>query len=284
MDNDDLPVGRLLSRRDALKLLGLGGAALLSACSTGGTATSMPTAALPTAAVTAASTQAAATAASTAVTALDCVVKPEMTIGPYFVDGMLNRSDVRTDSAGGEVKAGLPLTLNIVVARVENNACAPLEGAQVDIWHCDAAGQYSGVTDRGFQTTGQDFLRGYQVTGADGRAQFQTIYPGWYSGRAVHIHFTIRTAAADGNAYQFTSQFFFDDALSDQMYMLEPYAAKGQRDTLNSRDSIYSSGGDQLLLNLQGDLTNGFTTGMNIGLDLTDMNVGDSDMNSGGPP
>jgi protocatechuate 3,4-dioxygenase beta subunit len=163
------------------------------------------------------------------------------------------------------------------------NNCTPIEGAQIDIWHCNAQGQYSGISDQGFDTSGQQFLRGYQLTDADGGVQFQTIYPGWYSGRAVHIHFTIRTKDANGDDYQFTSQFFFDDTLTDQVHALEPYARKGQRDIRNSNDNIFTGGGDQLLLNLQGDPTNGYTGSMNIGLDLTDTETGASDMNSDGP-
>ena len=124
-----------------------------------------------------------------------------------------------------------------------------------------------------------------QVTGADGAARFLTIYPGWYPGRAVHIHFTIRAKAADGEDYQFTSQFFFDDALSDQVYTLEPYAAKGQRNVRNNADNISNGGGEQLLLNLSGDLSSGYTGAMSIGLDLTDTGVGaaDSGGNDGRP-
>ena len=272
MENDDKPIGQILSRRDALKLLGIGSAAFLAACaSPEATGTVVPTAG---------STQVSATASS----ALDCVVRPEMTIGPYFVDDQLNRSDIRSEPSDSSVKEGVPLTLNISVASVGNNSCTPIEGAQVDVWHCDAQGQYSGVSDQGFDTSGQKFLRGYQLTDANGAVQFQTIFPGWYSGRAVHIHFTIRTKAADGEDYQFTSQFFFDDTLTDQVHALEPYASKGQRDTRNANDNIFSGGGDQLLLNLQGDTTNGYTGSVSIGLDLTDMETGASDLNSGGPP
>jgi protocatechuate 3,4-dioxygenase beta subunit len=276
MDNDDKPIGQLLSRRDALRLLGIGSAAFLASCATSeGTSTIVPTS-NPT--VAGESTQVMATAA----TALDCVVHPELTIGPYFVDGQLNRSDIRSEPSDNSAKAGLPLTLNINVTSVGDNSCTPLEGAQVDIWHCDAEGHYSGVSDPGFDTSGQQFLRGYQLTNANGGVQFQTIYPGWYSGRAVHIHFTIRTKGADSQDYQFTSQFFFDDALTDQVHALEPYASQGQRDTRNTNDNIFSGGGDQLLLNLQGDDTNGFTGLMSIGLDLTDTEVGASD-SAGGP-
>jgi len=277
MENDDKPIGQILSRRDALKVLGLGSAAFLAACtSPEETSTVIPTEALTQVGLT----QVAATVG----TVLDCVVRPELTIGPYFVDAQLERSDIRTTSSDSSVKEGVPLTLNINVASAGENSCTPIEGAQVDIWHCDALGIYSGVSDPNADTTGQDFLRGYQRTDANGAVQFQTIYPGWYSGRAVHIHFTIRTRGADGGDYQFTSQFFFDDTLTDQVHALEPYASKGQRNTRNSNDNIFRGGGDQLLLNLQGDTTSGFTGSMNIGLDLTNTETGASDMNTGGGP
>lgn len=276
MDNDDQPIGQILTRRDALKLLALGSTAFLVSCAAPEvTSTLMPT----TVSTSAASTQ----IPSATGVALDCVVRPELTIGPYFVDDQLNRSDIRSEPSDNSVREGVPLTLNINVASVGDNSCAPIEGAQVDIWHCDANGQYSGVSDGGFDTQGQTFLRGYQLTNANGGVQFLTIYPGWYSGRTVHIHFTIRTKAADGQDYQFTSQFFFDDTLTDQVYAFEPYASKGQRNTLNTNDNIFLGGGDQLLLNLQGDTTNGYTGAMTIGLDLTDIQVGGADSMQGGP-
>ncbi|HKY53601.1 MAG TPA: intradiol ring-cleavage dioxygenase, partial [Anaerolineales bacterium] len=200
-----------------------------------------------------------------------------------FVDEQLNRSDIRAEPSDNSVKEGIPLTFVIGVFDVANNACTPITNAQVDVWHCDAQGVYSGVSDQSFDTTGQKFLRGYQLTDGAGKVQFLTIYPGWYSGRAVHIHFTIRTTGSDGGDYQFTSQFFFDDSLTDQVHAQEPYASKGQRDTRNSNDNIFQGGGDQLLLNSQGDNTNGYTTAINIGLDLTDTEVGAADTMGGGP-
>jgi protocatechuate 3,4-dioxygenase beta subunit len=276
MDNDDQPVGQILSRREALKLLGIGSAAFLASCAAPEASSTLVPTSNPT--VGAGSTQVPATSG----VALDCVVRPELTIGPYFVDDQPNGSDIRTESSDNSVKEGVPLTLNISVASVGDNSCTPIEGAQVDIWHCDAQGHYSGVSDPSFDTSGQNFLRGYQLTDAGGAIQFQTIYPGWYSGRAVHIHFTIRTKGADGGDYQFTSQFFFDDTLTDQVHASEPYASKGQRDTRNSTDNIFNGGGEQLLLNLQGDSVNGYSGTMNIGLDLTDTEVGASD-SAGGP-
>jgi hypothetical protein len=118
MENDDLPIGQILSRREALKLLGLGSAAFLAACASPEvTGTVVPTAE-------------ATQVSSAASTVLDCVVRPEMTIGPYFVDDQLNRSDIRTEPSDNSVKAGVPLTLRINVASVGNNSCNPIAGAQ----------------------------------------------------------------------------------------------------------------------------------------------------------
>jgi protocatechuate 3,4-dioxygenase beta subunit len=231
MDNDDLPIGRLLTRRETLKLLGALSAAMLAGCAPGATS---PTS-------TRAPTQAAST---TAATLPSCIVRPEVTEGPYYVDEDLNRSDIRSDPGTGAMKDGAPLALTFRVVQVASAGCTPLEGAKVEIWHCDAAGVYSDVSDPGFDTTGQKFLRGYQVTDANGLATFTTIYPGWYSSRAVHIHFKIHEDTS-GQSREFTSQLFFDDALSDQVFTQAPYAGKGQRDMLNSNDRIYDS---QLLL------------------------------------
>lgn len=182
-----------------------------------------------------ANTAVASAAAAGTIAVPSCIVRPEVTEGPYYVAEDLNRSDVRSDPGTGAVKDGALLTLTFNVAQVAANGCTPLAGAKVEIWHCDAAGVYSDVNDPGFSTKGQRFLRGYQLTDANGRATFTTIYPGWYRGRAVHIHFKIGTA---GNRV-FTSQLFFDDALSDQVFAQAPYAGKGRREVLNARDGIY---------------------------------------------
>ena len=270
MENDDIPVGQILTRRDALKLLGLGSAAFLAAC------------AAPEGTSTLAPTSISTSGSSATGTALDCVVRPELTLGPYFVDQQLNRSDIRPEPSDGSVREGIPITLAINVLDVANSSCTPITDAQVDVWHCDAQGVYSGVSDQGFDTTGQKFLRGYQLTDGTGKAQFLTIYPGWYQGRAVHIHFMIRTTGADGQSYEFVSQFFFDDTLSDKVFAQEPYASKGERDMRDADDNIYNSGGDQLLLAVTDDNTNGYYAAINIGLDLTDTEVGASN-SSGGP-
>jgi protocatechuate 3,4-dioxygenase beta subunit len=134
----------------------------------------------------------------------------------------------------------------------------------VDVWHCDATGLYSDVEANG--TVGQEFLRGYQVTDANGVARFTTIYPGWYQGRAVHIHFKVRSAASASSAYEFTSQLFFDDDLTDQVHAEEPYASKGQRDMLNSEDGIYNQGGSQLVLAVT-ETSDGYAATFDIALE-----------------
>ena len=260
MENDDGPVGQILSRRDALKLLGITSAAFLAGC-VPGTSDVLTDTPVPTSILEATSTPLASGKGATAIPA--CVVRPEVTEGPYYVDEDLDRSDVRSDPATGEVKEGALLALTFNVSQVASGGCAPLEGAKVEIWHCDAEGVYSDVADPGFNTQGQKFLRGYQVTDGNGQATFLTIYPGWYSGRTVHIHFKVHQDTA-GQGREFTSQLFFDDAFTDQVFSQEPYASKGQRNTLNSNDNIYQ---DELLLAV-GQTSDGYASTFDIGLQL----------------
>ena len=259
MDNDDKPIGKILSRRDVLKILGLGSAAtLVAACAPDVIETLSPTATSVPATSAAAPTSTIAAATSVSVPLPACVVRPEMTEGPYFVDEMLNRSDIRSDPSDGAVSVGAPLELTFNVSQVSANGCVSLPNAQVDIWHCDAFGVYSDVEN----AQGKKFLRGYQITDANGQAKFVTIYPGWYPGRTVHIHFKIRI-----NGYDFTSQLFFDDTFTDQVYSLEPYNQRGERNTRNGRDGIYGNGGSQLLLNVTQN-GSGYSAVFDIGLQI----------------
>src|SRR5205814_677685 len=134
-----------------------------------------------------------------------CVVTPALTEGPYFVDERLNRSDIRIDPGSGAASSGVPLGLALKLSQTSGSgACTPLAGALVDVWHCDAGGLYSDVSAN--HTVGRKFLRGYQISDTGGLVQFSTIYPGWYQGRAVHIHFKIRTNPSGSTGLEFTSQ------------------------------------------------------------------------------
>ncbi len=170
--------------------------------------------------------------------ATGCVLTAALTEGPYFVDERLNRSDLRADPVSGAVSTGTPLQLTFNVSRSSNSACSPLTGALIDVWHCDAAGVYSDVGGSG---SGRKFLRGYQITDASGVVNFTTVYPGWYQGRAVHIHFKVRVIAGTTTTYEFTSQFFFDESVTSTIHAASPYNTRGQRDTRNTNDGIYNS-------------------------------------------
>lgn len=259
MDNDDKQVGQILNRRDVLKILGLGSAAtLLAACAPEVSETLSPTISPNTEVVPA--TQAILQEATSVSNIPVCVVRPELTEGPYFVDEMLNRSDIRSDTSDGSISQGAQFDLTFNVTQINGDGCVPLASAQVDIWHCDATGIYSDAVDRSFNTVGKTFLRGYQMTDANGIAKFVTIYPGWYPGRAVHIHFKIRL----GN-YEFTSQLFFDDAFSDNVFSQAPYIT-GNR-TLNSQDGIFNNSGN--LLDLQVTPTStGYAATFDIGVQI----------------
>ena len=186
---------------------------------------------------------------ATALTA--CVVRPAQEAGAHFVDEKLQRSDIRSDPATGAIAAGTPFLLGFRVASLTGGLCAPLADAQVDLWHCDALGVYSDALDPNgrFDTRGKKFLRGYQLTDASGQARFRTIYPGWSDGRAVHLHFKIRTVSGAGALHDFTSQLYFNDTLSDRVHAAAPYAAKGKGRIPNAADDIFrEQNGDKLVL------------------------------------
>ena len=249
MDNDDIPVGRVWARRDVLALFGAAGAAaLVTACGGGdGDPTPSATAGTPATGTTPAGAGTAAATSTTPATATvvpNCVVTPELTEGPYFVDEMLDRSDIRSDPGTGDMSEGVELVLAFNVYEVDGSSCAPISGAMVDVWHCDALGVSSDV--QGAQ--GQKFLRGFQRTDAAGHAEFTTVYPGWYTGRAVHIHFKVRGTNAAGQDYEFTSQLFFNEDTTDVVHAEQPYVSQGKRDVLNDADGIFRQSGGQTLI------------------------------------
>ena len=224
MTNDNLPNpnNHQFTRRSAMQLMVATGASFLTGCGI------------------AAENKSAAT--------LACIVTPEQTEGPYFVDEKLMRSDIRFDPTDGSIQEGQLLTLAINVFKTGSSACTPIKDAIVDIWHCNAEGVYSDAKDRSFDTRGRKFLRGYRLTDEQGAVKFFTVYPGWYDGRAVHIHFKIRHTDASGKHHEFTSQLYFDDQMNDAVFALAPYAGKGVRRINNSNDRIYQDGGQQLML------------------------------------
>jgi protocatechuate 3,4-dioxygenase beta subunit len=231
----------MLSRREVLAAIGISGAALLVGARPGRAAAGVATS--------------------------PCIVRPQQTEGPFFVEDGLDRSDIRTDPRTGAVRPGVPLQLTFRVSRVTGASCAPLAGAQVDVWHCDASGRYSDTRRGGDSDNGEKFLRGYQRTDTAGIAQFLTIYPGWYDGRTVHAHFKIRTAAASAPAYEFTSQLYFDDALTDRVHAVAPYAAGRRRSMRNADDFLFRDGGSRLLLDPMRD-AQGYAATLDIGLQV----------------
>ncbi len=194
-----------------------------------------------------------------------CIVKPEQTEGPYFVDEQLLRSDLRLDPTDGSVRTGMPLRLNLRLSTIAANACSPLAGVLVDVWHNDARGEYSDVRDRKYDNRGKKFLRGYQVTDANGLVSFDTIYPGWYPGRTVHIHFKVRTSPSGERGEEFISQLYFDDTVTDEVHAAPDYAIDGQRKTRNRDDRIFRKGGEELMLRLRRS-TEGYEADFAMGL------------------
>lgn len=158
-----------------------------------------------------------------------CPVTPRQTEGPFYFDPRLVRQDI------GSGRRGIPLRLRLQVVAAAD--CAPAERARVDLWHCDAEGAYSGY-DRE-RTAGETWLRGTQFTDARGVAAFDTIYPGWYAGRATHIH--CKAWMADGR--EVTSQIYFPDDLSDRIYAESAYSGRGGERVRNGEDGIFRGAG-----------------------------------------
>ena len=159
-----------------------------------------------------------------------CTLTAEQTEGPYYFDANSIRTDITED------RDGVPLRLAVRVR--ESGSCEPLQNAVVDIWHCDSGGVYSGFESDSAGAGGeseegsQRFLRGAQVTDADGIVQFKTIFPGWYQGRTVHIHAKVHV----DNSTVLTTQLYFDDEVTDIVLALEPYSSRGERETTNAGD------------------------------------------------
>lgn len=184
----------------------------------------------------------AALAAAAARPAASCVLVREVMEGPYWIENRLRRRDIR------DARPGLPLILTLTIQ--DAASCRAIRGADVEVWHADAGGVYSGYT--GAPPPGRDghatpnnrkrFLRGHQRSDARGRATFVTIYPGWYPGRTPHVHVKVHV----GGDVVHTGQVFFPDTTSRAVYRTGAYRSHGAQDTSNSRDGIYRAAGGRL--------------------------------------
>ena len=188
----------------------------------------------------------------------NCEATPRQTEGPFYFD----IGEIRREITEGKPGTPLLVALRFVAA----GSCEPIRDVFVDIWHTDADGQYSGYPGQGddrADTSGETFLRGRQVTDAEGRVEFETIYPGWYPGRTVHIHF--RAFTSEGRLI--ASQLYFPDEVSDAVFESEPYSARGPRRSTNANDSV---GRDDVALQaLMGQLTSngdGYVVSLTVGV------------------
>jgi len=159
------------------------------------------------------------------------------------------------------------------VQNLSTGSCTPLADAYVDIWHCDAKGIYSdeatynpGGGTGNVTTTGQKFLRRYQITDDSGQGQFTTIYPGWYSGRTVHIHVRVRTYSGNTVLSNFVTQLLFEDSISNTVLAQSAYTRTSSRDTTNSTDMVYNvSNNTRMLLTVTGTVASAYNATITIG-------------------
>jgi protocatechuate 3,4-dioxygenase beta subunit len=221
----------------------------------------------------------AATAPAAAADATDasralavCSLTKEMTEGPYYLDGALVRSDITED------KEGVPLKLDLTV--VDDDTCAAVPDALVEIWHCDALGEYSGFVGANGHSEPDDrtFLRGGVLTDSSGVASLTTIYPGWYRGRCVHIHVKVHTGVTltsdgsfEGGRELHTGQLFFGESITTQVATLTPYSTNTVPRTTLAQDGIYDDGGASsgllTLTALGGSPSAGYTGTLTLGVD-----------------
>ncbi len=239
------PLPRRLTRRQALEALGAAGAALSAACSG-----EMPVSPSP---VTEVPTTTTSTGSGGTSSTAQCAVTPSETIGPYPSLGDYVRRNIT------EGKPGLPLTLTITVVNAAS-ACAPVAGASVEIWQCDHTGEYSEYGSG----RGQTYLRGLQVSDAQGQVVFETIYPGWYAGRATHIHVGV---SVGGRSVKVT-QIAFPEDVTAAVYRTGVYAPKGQNATTNARDNVFADGVSQEMITLSGDASSGFIGTFQVGVSV----------------
>ncbi|PPK67470.1 intradiol ring-cleavage dioxygenase [Actinokineospora auranticolor] len=271
----DADEGKRVSRR-TLVLGGLTLAGVLAAC--GDSSDAAPDAAVPSVA-----------AGTDPVTLLagagTCGLSPTTTQGPYYFDPDKLRGDVREDRPGTR--------LDLALKVVDSESCGPLKDLVVEIWHCDAKGRYSGaekLSASGFGSMGgsmpsgmpmptgmmmpgssgdmadltpQDdtrYLRGAQVSDAQGVVRFTTVWPGWYTGRTVHIHVMVHV----NNTKALVTQLMFDEKLNNKVFAVAPYASHLGRDTTNAKDTIFKN---DMLMGVKAAGT-GYIAAKTLGVDV----------------
>ena len=231
---------------------------VLAACVGDAPATVPPEVATPPTAVASAGEHEASALTPAGVSQRGCAITPRQTEGPYYLDVGQVRRDIT------EGKLGTPLLVRLHL--VEAGSCAPIGDASVDIWHTDAEGQYSGFGgqgDDGADTSAETFLRGTQITNANGLVEFETVYPGWYPGRTAHIHFKAYTD--EGSLV--SSQMYFPDDISDAAYAAEPYSVRGVRRTTNDNDGLTRNPASRALLGNVMESGDGYVVSMVVGVE-----------------
>jgi protocatechuate 3,4-dioxygenase beta subunit len=231
---------KTLGRRELLAVFGAGVGAAFAGC------TSSPS-----------SPSTTSTSTSSGSSSSACTVVPSETEGPYPDQaGMIsNPAFFRRDITEG--KPGLALTLRLTLVNV-SNGCSPLGGYNIEVWQCDAAGNYSEYGN----SVGQTFLRGVQTTDASGQVTFSTVYPGWYQGRATHIHVDVFR----GTTLVKTTQIAFPEDVTRGVYGTGVYASRGQNTTSNAGDMVFSDGVSLELASLSGSTSSGYTATLTIGI------------------
>jgi protocatechuate 3,4-dioxygenase beta subunit len=238
---------RSVTRRQALAAAGLAGAGLAASGALGGPGL--------------AGRQSVGLAGPEIADAATCIITPELSEGPLFVDENLNRSDVR------ESRDGVRLTLTINVFSADAN-CDPFSGATVDVWQCDAQGIYSDVPEdnavgQPISTLGQTFLRGNQVSDSNGRVTFTTIFPGWYPIRAIHLHLKVRVIDGGSTVYDFNTQIYFEQSDIDDVLSSPAYQRSEPMTVTNDNDRFFDPA---MILPLQGSVEGGLNGTIDVGL------------------
>ena len=276
-----------IGRRRALFWLGsAGGTALLVGCggdSGSGTATTIPTA-TPTPTPTVTPTP-SPTATPTPTTGA-CTVPATETNGPYPADGTNSapgvtsnaltytgvvRSDIRSSFAGSSTATAAGIIVDLTITLVDaNNGCTPLVGYAVYVWHCDKDGRYSL-----YDLPNESYLRGVQVSDANGQVKFKTIFPGAYSGRYPHIHFEVFSSLANATGGRFArliSQFAMPATQCAQVYATTTYATSqtNYSRTPIASDNVFSDNSTAqmavMTLTMAGSTSAGYTATSTIGI------------------